>query len=139
MGAVVDTSVFVAHERRGLPGSALRAALQQIVPQDRLVFSSISLAELVHGIYRAATVEQHAKRRAFVKEVSEAFPIIPFTTQTAWMAGRIRGEQAKLGNTLPLADSFIAATALRLDYAVLTSNLSDFVRVPDLRVIPFVL
>jgi predicted nucleic acid-binding protein len=56
---------------------------------------------------------------------------------TALIAGRIRGEQGSAGNTLPTADSFIAATALELHCAVITLNVKDFIRIPDLQVIAF--
>jgi tRNA(fMet)-specific endonuclease VapC len=139
MGAVVDTGVFIAHERRDSTAFALRAGLMNISPPEHFVVSCISLAELAHGIYRAQTEEQYAKRYAFVREVSSAFPILPFTEDTAWIAGRIRGEQAKIGNTLPLGDSLVAAVAIELDYSVVTLNIRDFVRIPGVRVIPFVM
>ncbi|HEY5330866.1 MAG TPA: PIN domain-containing protein [Acidobacteriaceae bacterium] len=137
MGAVVDTGIFIAHERRGSSALVLRAGLTNISPPESFVVSCISLAELVHGIYRAKTSEQYAKRYTFVREVSSAFPVLSFTEDTAWIAGRIRGEQAKAGNTLPFADSLIAAVAIELDYGVVTLNVRDFVRIPGIRVIPF--
>lgn len=79
------------------------------------------------------------KRSRFVNDILSILPIIPFTTETAWIAGRIRGEQAAIGNTLPIADSFIAATALQLNYSLITNNAKDFIRIPGLKVLPFAL
>jgi len=40
------------------------------------------------------------------------------------------------GKMIGAHDLIIAATALRYDYAVLTANLSEFERVPNLNVLP---
>jgi tRNA(fMet)-specific endonuclease VapC len=92
---------------------------------------------LVEGIYRAQTPQESDLRRAFVSDIFLAWPPINFTQETAWLAGRIRGEQGRLGNTLPSADSLIAATALEFDHAIITLNIRDFDRIPGLRVIAF--
>jgi len=139
MGAIVDTGVFIVHERRGYRAQELQTALTGYDPENRFALSSVTLAELAAGIYRAKTVEQHSLRYTFVEEVSIQFPVASFTQHTAWIAGRLRGEQSKIGNTLPMADSLIAATAIEYDYAVITLNVQDFIRIPGLRVIPFIL
>ncbi len=46
---------------------------------------------------------------------------------------RIGGEQADKGINLPLADLMIGACALELGYALGTSNLRDFNRIPGLK------
>ncbi len=94
---------------------------------------------MVDGIYRAKTDIQFRERESFVELLLTSYPVVAFTEETARISGRIRGEQAKLGNTLPLGDSMIAAIALEWDYAVLTHNIKDFTRIPNLRVIPFTL
>jgi len=48
---------------------------------------------------------------------------------------RIGGEQAAKGMNLALADLTIAACTLEFGYAVATSNLREFNRVPGLEVI----
>ena len=106
-------------------------------PSDDVLISSITLAELVRGIHSAKTPEQRVKRLEFVKEVVASFAVTPFTQQTAWIAGKVRGEQAKIGNTLPFQDSLIAASALEFGFSVLTLNLTDFERIPGLRVVSF--
>jgi len=139
MGAIVDTGVFIVHERRGFGAKDLHPNLTAYTSENLFALSSVSLAELADGIYRAKTSIQYSRRYSFVEEVALSFPVIPMTRHTAWIAGRIRGEQAKLGNTLPIADSFIAATAIEYDYAIITLNIRDFERIPNLRVIPFTL
>jgi tRNA(fMet)-specific endonuclease VapC len=104
---------------------------------EPIIIPSIVAAELVHGIYRAQTPKQFVDRERYIEDLLAAYNIASFSGATAWLAGRLRGEQAQLGNTLPLADSFIAATAVELDCDVLTHNVKDFIRIPGLKVIPF--
>ena len=55
------------------------------------------------------------------------------TEATAEIAARVGGEQASKGINLPLADLLIGACALELGFAVGTSNIRDFGRIPGLR------
>lgn len=54
---------------------------------------------------------------------------------TAEIIGRIGAEQAVKGITLPVADLIIGACALELGYAVETTNMRDFNRIPGLSVV----
>jgi tRNA(fMet)-specific endonuclease VapC len=139
MGVVVDTSVFTICERQRWTSMQVGLYIASLFPTEQIVIPSVVAAELVHGIYRAKTPEQRAKRNAYIKLLLGSYTVVPFTENVAWLAGRVRGEQAQAGNTLPLADTFIAATALDLNYSVLTHNVKDFVRIPGLHVIPFTL
>jgi predicted nucleic acid-binding protein len=60
----------------------------------------------------------------FLDELKATIPIRPVTEATAEIAARVGG----------LADLLISACALELGYAVVTSNLRDFGRVPGLTV-----
>ena len=64
-------------------------------------------------------------------------PIHPITEATAEIAARVGGEQASKGINLPLADLLIGACALELCFAVGTSNIRDFGRIPGLTVKQF--
>jgi len=137
MGVIIDANVFIAAERREWSARRFLNYLERILPAEEFELPATVAAELIHGIFRAKIPQQAQIRSTFVEEILHVIPTIIFTKETAWIAGRIRGEQAKVGNTLPFADSLIAATALELGSAVLTNNLKDFVRIPGLQVIPF--
>jgi predicted nucleic acid-binding protein len=62
-------------------------------------------------------------------------PIHSITAATAEIIAHISGEQAAKGVNLPLGDLIIGACALELGYAVGTSNVRDFIRIPGLTVI----
>jgi predicted nucleic acid-binding protein len=50
---------------------------------------------------------------------------------------RIVSELTSNGTTIGPHDNWIAATALMVDYELLTTNAGEFRRVPNLRVIPY--
>jgi predicted nucleic acid-binding protein len=49
--------------------------------------------------------------------------------------GRIEGEQAAIGNVIAFEDLVIGATALSLDFSVLTANQKHFALIPNLKVL----
>jgi tRNA(fMet)-specific endonuclease VapC len=136
MGGVIDTSVFAACERKGWSAKATITHILQTF-HGSVILSAVVAAERTEGIYRAKSAKESSVRTAFVHDIFQAFPPVPFTRATALIAGQIRGEQGSAGNTLPTADSFIAAAALELNYAVVTPNVRDFMRIPGLQVIAF--
>ncbi len=96
----------------------------------------VTVAELVHGIFRARTAEAAQRRRDFIEELISLVPVHPATNETAWLVGQIEGEEAAKGNVLPLSDLMIGVAAIEQGYAVLTGNLRHFQKVPGLTVIP---
>lgn len=101
-----------------------------------LSLSSVTVAELVRGIYRAKSPEISARRRAFIEELIRLVPVHPLTGKAAWLFGQIEGTEAARGNVLPFADLMIAVSAIDQGYGVLTGNPRHFERVPGLTVIP---
>lgn len=63
--------------------------------------------------------------------------LYPFTKEAAFVAGRLDAERQLQGINVPYADLLIAATALSLGFSVITTNLRDFQRIPELRVLKF--
>jgi predicted nucleic acid-binding protein len=59
----------------------------------------------------------------------------PVTDSTAEIAGRISGEQAVHGITLPADDRLIGASALEQGYALATLNMRHFQMIPGLQVV----
>jgi predicted nucleic acid-binding protein len=100
-----------------------------------IVLCSLTVAEIAHGIYRADTLETRNRRRKFLDELKATVPIHPVTEAMAEIIGRIGGEQAAKGMNLPLGDLIIGACALELGYAIGTSNVRDFGRIPGLSIV----
>ena len=59
----------------------------------------------------------------------------PVTLAIAQLAGRIEGEQAAKGISIPFEDLVIGATALHLGYDVLTLNVKHFQLIPGLKTV----
>jgi len=135
LGVVLDSSVLIAAERRMLNPAQTIKNVRQAVGELPLVLSSMTVAEVGHGIYRAHSQEIRDRRRAFLDEFEATITIHPVTEATAEIIARIGGEQATLGVNLPLADLIIGACALELGYAVATSNARDFNRIPGLTLV----
>src|SRR5947199_4773488 len=137
LGLVLDSSTVIAAERRKqtLP-EFIEAILEAHGPLE-LSLSAITVAELVHGIYRSKSSEVEYRRRRYIEELVDLVPVHPITNRTAWLVGQIEGQEAAKGNVLPFNDLLIAAAAIEQEYAVLTANLRHFARVPDLTVVPF--
>jgi predicted nucleic acid-binding protein len=110
----------------------LRAAGDQ-----EAALSAVGLTELVHGIYRAPTPEIRFRREAYLQELLADLTVYPYTRETALLAGKLDGEQQSLGIVIPFADLLIGATALALNFSVLTVNARHFARIPGLSVVKF--
>jgi tRNA(fMet)-specific endonuclease VapC len=99
--------------------------------------SVVTVAELVHGAYRAKTPEQQQGRLAFIERLCQDVPVHPVTLDIARMAGRIEGHQEAKGIRVSFEDLLIGTTALHLGYSVATFNVRHFQRIPGLSVVQF--
>ena len=137
MRLILDSSVVVAAERRG---DTVERLIEQVIAaagDQEAALSAIGVTELVHGIYRAKTNEIRRRREFFLDEILDDLTVYPYTKDTARVAGRIDGEQRDEGNVIPFADLLIGATALLLNFSVLTTNVRHFRLLPNLTVIKF--
>jgi tRNA(fMet)-specific endonuclease VapC len=135
MGLILDSSVVIAAERRGDTVALLLKQVAARVGDQEAALSSIGLVELVHGIYRAKTPQTRTRREAFVNELLVNLIVYPFTRDVAMLAGKLDGEQQSRGVVIPFGDLLIGATALSLDYSLITGNLRHFQRIPGLSVL----
>jgi tRNA(fMet)-specific endonuclease VapC len=130
MALLIDSSVFIALERRGQQLDALAVA----VPDEPLALAGITASELLAGVHRADSQARRSRREAFVEGVLARVPIFPFDMPVARVHARIWAHLAAAGQPVGAHDLLIAATALTHGYAVLTHNVRDFRRVPGLTV-----
>jgi predicted nucleic acid-binding protein len=126
---IFDSSEIIALERN-------RGILANLVAgreDEPFGISAVTVAELLHGVERADNESRKLKRQAFVEKVIEQFPIFPFDVAVARIYARIWAALARRGFTVGAHDLIIAATAISLDYTVITSNGRDFEKVEGLR------
>jgi tRNA(fMet)-specific endonuclease VapC len=97
----------------------------------------VTIAELVHGAYRAKTTTRQERRLEFIDRLISDVPVHPVSLEIARLAGRIEGQQEGKGIQIAFEDLLIGTTALHLGYAVATLNRRDFQRVPGLSIVQF--
>lgn len=129
MGLLIDTSVFVAHERGRLELSSQLGA-----PNEAVLLSAITASELLHGVHRADTPARSKQRSLFVEAILDRFPVVGIDVAVAREHARIWAQLAKKGTTIGAHDLWIGAQALALDFEILTVNVRDFRRIPGLKV-----
>lgn len=135
LGVILDSSVVIEAERRRLNVAQFLKQIVLKIGEREAALSSIAIAELVHGIYRANTEERRACRRAFLDDLKAAVPIYPITDNTAELVGRISGEASAKGVVIPFDDLLIGACALERGYAVATRNQRHFQKIPGLSLV----
>lgn len=135
MGLILDSSVVIGAERSGDTVERFLERVVGIAGDQDAALSAVGLPELIHGIYRARTPDIRLRRESFIHGLLDVLAVYPFTKATAMLAGKIDGEQQRLGIVIPFGDLLIGATALSLGYSILTVNLRHFERIPDLAVI----
>ena len=135
MGLILDTSILIASERRGQAVEDLLHHVRVIHGDIDVALSVVSVVELTHGIYRARTEADRARRRAFAEGAFHDLIVHPVTLEIAQLAGRIEGEQAAQGNVIAFEDLVIGATALHLGFTVATLNVRHFERIPNLQMV----
>jgi predicted nucleic acid-binding protein len=135
LGVVLDSSIVITAERKGLPVPGLVEAIQTAHGEIEVSLSPVTVAELVHGIYRARTAQASQRRREYIEELVNLIPLHPVTLETAYLVGQIEGQEATKGNVLPFNDLLIAAAAIEQGYAVLTENLRHFEKIPGIQVL----
>lgn len=135
LGVVLDSSTVIAAERRKESIADFIESILRAHGALDLSLSPVSVAELVHGVFRAQTPVASQRRRLYIEELVSLLPVHPVTKQTGWLVGQIQGQEAAKGNVLPFNDLMIAAAAIEQGYAVLTGNVRHFQKIPGLQVI----
>jgi tRNA(fMet)-specific endonuclease VapC len=129
MGVILDSSEIIALERS-------RGVVENLVAgreDEPFGISVVTVAELLHGVERADTEARKIRRQAFVEKVIEMIPVFPFDSRVARIYARIWASLVQRGFIVGAHDLIIAATAISLDYTVITANRRDFEKIEGLR------
>ena len=122
---IADTSVLIADEsERPLDAAAF---------PDAIGVSIITIGELRAGVLAAADLPTR-DRRLLTLTRALAFDPVPIDDGVAEAWARLRIELRDSGQRMPVNDSWIAATAIAHDAAVITQD-TDYVDLPGLAVI----
>jgi tRNA(fMet)-specific endonuclease VapC len=136
VGLILDSNIIIAGERQGRTVRQILEQFQSGYGETEIGLSVVTVVELTHGIQRAQSEERRKRRQAFVDELIRDLLVYPVTVETAKLAGRIEGERAEHGVSIPFEDLLIAATALELGFSVVTGNVRHFQQIPGLTVLP---
>jgi len=125
-----DTNAMSAlvHRAKGFERVAERVAA---LSYGERLLSAISLSELQTMIEKAA---QPRAKRAKVWQVLIHFRLLAFDEEAARHAGLIRAHLEPRGTAIGPLDTLIAAHARSVGATVVTDNIAEFRRVPDLHV-----
>ncbi len=93
--------------------------------------SSITAAELHFGVHKSQRPEEN--RRA-LQQFLLPLTVVHFDENAAAAYGHVRAQLEKQGTPIGSLDTLIAAHALSLDLLLVTNNVREFERVPDLTV-----
>ena len=131
---ILDTDHLAALDRKKVIGERLAKRLE--IRRSEVSTTIVSISEQLSGLLaliaspgKEALLIENYGRLALKLEDLQEFVILPWTTQSASVFDRLRREKLRIGTM----DLRIASIALANNATVLTANLRDFRKVPDLR------
>jgi len=130
MELILDTEFVIALERerkRKQQGPA-KDFLSQHGPDHFFITFTVA-GELACG--RSAAAKQAWQR------LCHPFFILPWNSEISWTYGEIFRELQSGGNLIGANDLWIAATVLSRKATLVSNNLNDFGRIPDLAVLSY--
>ena len=122
MGLILDSDYLIAGERQGLSILQILERVEAAFGVVDLGISVITVAELMHGAYRAKEQARQQRRLAFIDRLCKDIPVYPVTLGIARLVGRLEGELANRGFTMAFEDLAVGVTALQLGFGVATMN-----------------
>ena len=127
MRYMLDTNICI-YAIKHKPESVFKH-LQELEPVD-VCISSVTYAELVHGVEKSAAIE---KNRVALALLLANIEIMDFDSLAAESYGKIRADLEKIGTPIGPLDMMIAGHAKSLGYVVVTNNTKEFRRIKGLK------
>lgn len=128
MKYLIDTNIliFLCNSK----SKKLEAKFKKYHP-DNFLISSITVGELIYGVNKS---QQKKKNLEAIIKVLSPFEELDFDTKDAWEYGDIRAHLESKGKIIGGNDIMIAAQARRRGLILVTNNMKEFKRVPNLKV-----
>jgi len=98
---------------------------------SRMAISSITLAELLHGAEKSSHMSENLSA---IEDFSSRLEVLPYGAKAAQHYAAISAALEKLGQPIEVNDLHIAGHARSEGLVLVTNNMSEFVRVPALKV-----
>jgi len=128
MRYMLDTNTCICIIKQQPP--ELRAKLER-VQVAKVSVSSIAVAELWYGVMQSIRKKHNA---AALDEFLQYVTVLDWPAQAAPEYGRIRAHLKRAGTPIGAMDLLIAAHAVTLGVTLITDNIREFLRVPNLRI-----
>ncbi len=96
----------------------------------QMCISSITLAELIHGVEKSSMVTKNLRK---VEDFVSRLEILPYENTAASHYGDIRADLEKKGTVIGVNDLHIAAHARSEGQILVSNNVREFERVEGLR------
>jgi Predicted nucleic acid-binding protein, contains PIN domain len=128
MNYMLDTNICIYLIKRK-PVSVLKKMQEHM--QEGLYISSITLAELEHGVFASAAIE---KNNIALNQFLSIIEILNFNDEAAFEYGKIVADLKRKGTPIGSMDSLIAAHAIATGKILVTNNVKEFERVVNLKV-----
>ena len=130
MGLILDTNFIIVAEReakRGITTTIDRFFAGRAKESFYITFTVAG--ELACG--------HSASPKRDWELLSRPYPVIPWSSDVSWQYGEIYRALAAKGQSIRANDMWIAATALVHGIGVVTNNVGEFSRVPEVTVVPY--
>ncbi|MGN8739937.1 type II toxin-antitoxin system tRNA(fMet)-specific endonuclease VapC [Bilifractor sp. HCP3S3_D3] len=108
------------------------SVLERFLAHDPSEFciSAITLSEMQYGISKSSNpVKNQIALASFLSNIA----ILPYDDSAAVEYGEIRAHLEKMGTPIGPNDLLIAAHAKAMDLTIVTNNVKEFERVPELK------
>ncbi len=137
MTYLIDTCILSKMRKlKAKPDSMLEAWINNHNEQHFYI-SSLTLGEIQQGIYK---LQQDEIKRSLEEWLyGYLIPrfgqrILPITQTICLKWGELSGTYQKMGITLPIADTLIAATGIIHNLIVVTDNIRDFSKIKEAKI-----
>ena len=121
---IADTDVIIDFFSGSEP---VASAIEQLILQDSLALTSITVFELYAGITGKKRIKQ-------IDNLTSLLPVLPFEEKHAETSAEIYNELKKSGNLIGNQDILIAGICITHDIPIITRNTDHFSRISRLRI-----
>lgn len=122
---MLDTNIAI-YVLKKRPESALKSFNRN---SGKMCISSITIAELMHGVAKSAYPEHNLRQ---VEDFVSRLKVLEYGTNAAEHYGNIRASLERIGKPIGINDLHIAGHARSEELVLVTNNLAEFERIRGL-------